>query len=61
VVPADDRQELKTEELAAIIEEIRNRVRARYPDAASPAHKGGAAIPLPDLMPLVPGAGGVQP
>src|SRR5207248_462630 len=35
------------------IEEIRNRVRARYPDAAGPAQKDGAAITLPDLMPLV--------
>ena len=40
----------KTAELAALLEEIRNRVRARYP---GPDALGHLKIPLPDLMPLV--------
>jgi 2-polyprenyl-3-methyl-5-hydroxy-6-metoxy-1,4-benzoquinol methylase len=38
----------KTAELAALVAEIRDRVRARYPNGAS-----RAGVPLPDLMPLV--------
>jgi len=37
-----------TDELAAILQEVRDRVRARHPEAAT-----AAAIPLPDLMPLL--------
>jgi 2-polyprenyl-3-methyl-5-hydroxy-6-metoxy-1,4-benzoquinol methylase len=44
-VPAD-REELSAEELAAIVSEVRERVRARYPE-------GGFAIELADLLPLV--------
>ncbi len=40
----------KAEELAALLEEIRTRVRARYP---GPDALGHLKIPLPDLMPLV--------
>lgn len=48
---ADDQPgELKTEELTAIIREIRDRVRARYPDGPV---AGGAQIPLIDLMPIL--------
>ena len=36
----------KTEELAALVQEIRDRVRARHPD-------GGSNLALPDLMPLI--------
>ena len=43
-MPAD----LKTEELTAIITEIRDRVRARYPEGTA-----GAGIPLPDLLPIL--------
>ncbi len=39
--------ELKTEELSAIIREIRERVRARHPEGSA------AGLPLPDLMPVV--------
>jgi 2-polyprenyl-3-methyl-5-hydroxy-6-metoxy-1,4-benzoquinol methylase len=45
-VPADD---TKTEELAAVIREIQQRVRARHPQGAL----GPTEIPFPDLMPLV--------
>jgi O-antigen chain-terminating methyltransferase len=45
-VDGDDR---KTEELSAIIREIQERVRARYPQAAA----GTFTVPLPDLMPVV--------
>jgi 2-polyprenyl-3-methyl-5-hydroxy-6-metoxy-1,4-benzoquinol methylase len=44
-VPAD-KEELSAEELAAILNEVRERVRARYP-------AGGAPVELADLMPLV--------
>lgn len=43
---ADDSSAAKTEELASIIREIRERVRARHPAA-------GREVPLADLMPLV--------
>ncbi len=36
--------------LAAILQEVRDRVRARYPGSATPAP---LQVPLPDLMPLV--------
>ena len=39
---------LKTEELAELLREIRERVRARHPEAAD-----GAGLPVADLMPLV--------
>jgi O-antigen chain-terminating methyltransferase len=37
-----------TDELTAILQEVRDRVRARHPEAAT-----AAALPLPDLMPLL--------
>ncbi len=40
---------MESAELIAILQEVRERVRARHPQTAS----GGSAIPLPDLMPLV--------
>ena len=39
---------METDELTAILQEVRDRVRARHPDGAA-----AAALPLPDLMPLV--------
>jgi O-antigen chain-terminating methyltransferase len=39
---------MTTEELTAILREVRDRVRARHPESAGP---GG--LPMPDLMPLV--------
>jgi 2-polyprenyl-3-methyl-5-hydroxy-6-metoxy-1,4-benzoquinol methylase len=47
VVAGEHPDGLKTEELAAVIQEIRERVRARNPSVAP----GG--MPLPDLMPIV--------
>ncbi len=44
---APSEADLKTEELIAIIREIRDRVRARYPDGVV------AGVAVPDLMPLV--------
>lgn len=44
---ADDRADLKAEEIATLVREIRERVRARYPETAA----GGIA--LPDLTPLL--------
>jgi len=38
---------VETDELTAILQEVSDRVRARYPDAMT-----GAELPLPDLMPL---------
>ena len=40
---------LKTEELAQLVRDIRDRVRARYPDASN----GVARVSVADLMPLV--------
>ena len=40
---------METDELTAILQEVRDRVRARHPDASASA----AALPLPDLMALV--------
>jgi O-antigen chain-terminating methyltransferase len=37
-----------TDELTAILQEVRDRVRARHPESAT-----AAALPLPDLMPLL--------
>lgn len=48
-MPADDGEARRTEELAAIIREIRDRVRARYPSGTA----GETGVALPDLMPLV--------
>lgn len=39
---------METDELNAILQEVAERVRARHPDAAT-----AAALPLPDLMPLL--------
>lgn len=39
---------METDELTAILQEVRDRVRARHPDGT-----GTTALPLPDLMPLV--------
>lgn len=44
-----DGDDLKTQELSAIIREIQERVRARHPDGSA----GGFSLPLPDLMPVV--------
>ncbi len=38
---------METDELTAILQEVRERVRARHPDSS------GSALPLPDLMPLL--------
>jgi O-antigen chain-terminating methyltransferase len=38
---------VETDELTAILQEVRERVRARHPDSS------GSALPLPDLMPLL--------
>src|SRR6476469_6846926 len=40
---------MSTEELTAILREVRERVRSRHPQAAG----SPVALPLPDLMPLV--------
>jgi 2-polyprenyl-3-methyl-5-hydroxy-6-metoxy-1,4-benzoquinol methylase len=47
-VAADDRNGMTTEELTAILREVRERVRARYPQPDAPA-----GLVVPDLMPLV--------
>ncbi|MGA2739993.1 MAG: class I SAM-dependent methyltransferase [Bryobacteraceae bacterium] len=39
---------MDTDELTAILQEVRDRVRARHPDGGT-----AAALPLPDLMPLL--------
>lgn len=44
---ADERADLKGDEIAAIVREIRERVRARHPEAAA------SGIALPDLTPLL--------
>jgi 2-polyprenyl-3-methyl-5-hydroxy-6-metoxy-1,4-benzoquinol methylase len=44
-----DSSELKTQELTAIIQEIRDRVRTRHPIGQA----GSLTVPLPDLMPVV--------
>jgi 2-polyprenyl-3-methyl-5-hydroxy-6-metoxy-1,4-benzoquinol methylase len=44
----DSKSDQKGEELAAVIAEIRERVRARNPNGSAPGN-----IPLPDLMPLL--------
>src|ERR1700732_637196 len=49
-VPAEDSANARTEELTALVQEIRDRVRARYPGPDALKHQH---IPLPDLMPLV--------
>ncbi len=38
---------METDELTAILQEVRDRVRARHPEAS------GSPVPLPDLMPLL--------
>jgi 2-polyprenyl-3-methyl-5-hydroxy-6-metoxy-1,4-benzoquinol methylase len=43
-----------TDELTAILQEVRDRVRARHPEPAAAAESAtGAAVALPDLMPLL--------
>jgi 2-polyprenyl-3-methyl-5-hydroxy-6-metoxy-1,4-benzoquinol methylase len=49
-VHAEDSANAKTEELTALVQEIRDRVRARYPGPDAVNH---LQIRLPDLMPLV--------
>ena len=49
MVPASDNDSRKAEEITELVREIRERVRARYPDSS--AANGGIA--LADLMPLV--------
>jgi O-antigen chain-terminating methyltransferase len=48
VAPENDNHSLTTEELTALVREIRDRVRSRYPSGS-----GHAAIALADLSPLV--------
>jgi 2-polyprenyl-3-methyl-5-hydroxy-6-metoxy-1,4-benzoquinol methylase len=48
-VAAEEGNGMTTEELTAILREVRDRVRARHPQATG----GPAEIQLPDLMPLV--------
>src|SRR4051794_25702687 len=48
-VADEPRNGLSTEELTAILREVRDRVRARHPQSSG----GPAEVPLPDLMPLV--------
>ncbi len=45
----EDGGDIRAEELAAVIQEIRGRVRARYPGTSISPYQ----IPLPDLMPLL--------
>jgi 2-polyprenyl-3-methyl-5-hydroxy-6-metoxy-1,4-benzoquinol methylase len=56
-VPADDLQsDLESKEIAALLNEVKQRVRARYPGASVPVETGGPEavhVPLADLMPLV--------
>jgi O-antigen chain-terminating methyltransferase len=49
-VAAEDNDNHKTEELTALVQEIRDRVRARYPGPDALKH---LRITLPDLLPLV--------
>jgi 2-polyprenyl-3-methyl-5-hydroxy-6-metoxy-1,4-benzoquinol methylase len=43
-----------TDELTAILQEVRDRVRARHPETVTGAESAtAAALPLPDLMPLL--------
>jgi len=49
VAGAEDPQALKTEELVAMLREVRERVRAQYPQTSA----GVPGVALPDLMPLV--------
>ncbi|HWQ56086.1 MAG TPA: methyltransferase domain-containing protein [Bryobacteraceae bacterium] len=46
---ADDPAAIRAEELAAVIREVRDRVRTRYPQSTA----GPVSVPLADLMPLV--------
>ena len=48
-MPEQNNDALKTEELAQLVRDIRERVRARYPEASN----GGARVSVADLMPLV--------
>lgn len=54
---ADDSSIEKTEELTAIIRQIRERVRARHPGADA----GGDGVPLPDLTPLLRARDAAEP
>ena len=49
MAPEPDNDVLKTEELAELLREIRERVRARHPEAVD----GAVLAPVADLMPLV--------
>jgi 2-polyprenyl-3-methyl-5-hydroxy-6-metoxy-1,4-benzoquinol methylase len=49
VVPASDKDSRKAEEITELVREIRERVRARYPDSSA----ANGSIAVPDLMPLV--------
>lgn len=45
---------MDTDELTAILQEVRDRVRARHPESATDAESPTpASLPLPDLMPLL--------
>ncbi|HKW96286.1 MAG TPA: class I SAM-dependent methyltransferase [Bryobacteraceae bacterium] len=48
MAPGTNNEAIKTEELAALVREIRERVRARYPTVAN----GASPMPLADLTPL---------
>ena len=45
----DDPETLKTEELTALLREVRNQVRARHPQSSA----GPSGVALPDLLPLL--------
>ena len=49
MVPASDNDSRKAEEITELVHEIRERVRARYPDSSA----ANGSIAVPDLMPLV--------
>ena len=49
MAPETNNDVLKTEELAELLREIRERVRARHPEAGD----GAGLTPVADLMPLV--------
>ncbi len=53
-MPAEPEADPKSEELSAMLREIRERVRARYPEA------GANAEPLPDLLPILHARDAVQ-
>jgi O-antigen chain-terminating methyltransferase len=52
----DNANDIQGEEIAALLNEVKQRVRARYPGATAPVDSNGGVtihVPLADLMPLV--------